>query len=82
MFETGDELQFRKFATISEMQGRGFGSALLNHVFASANEKGLNESGAMPAQKLFVFYERFGMLPFGETWEQHGRLFVKMQIEL
>lgn len=82
LFERGEALQFRKFATIREMQGRGFGSALLNHVFANTKAKGLRRIWCNARTTAIPFYERFGMLAFGDTWQQNGRLFVKMQIEL
>ena len=40
LFIKNDELQFRKFATKKSEQNKGYGTALLNKVFAIAKEKG------------------------------------------
>lgn len=82
LFQKEDALQFRKFATISEMQGRGLGSLLLQHVFAYAKALQIKKIWCNARTTAAGFYERFGMQPFGATWQQHGHLFIKMQIEL
>ena len=33
IFIDGNKVQFRKFATLNEHQGHGFGTILLNHIF-------------------------------------------------
>jgi phosphoribosylformimino-5-aminoimidazole carboxamide ribotide isomerase len=77
-----DGLQFRKFATVTAMQGRGFGSALLQHVFHYAKENKFEKIWCNARTTALPFYARFGMQPFGDSWEQHGRLFVRMKKEL
>ena len=56
------EAQFRKFATLEEVQGKGYGSQLLSHLF--------NRLIKMKVQKIWCnarvdkvpFYQRFGLV--------------------
>ena len=40
LFERGNDIQFRKFATLVEEQGKGYGSQLLGHVMQQAGADG------------------------------------------
>ena len=40
-FISGDEMQFRKLATLPEYQGQGIASQLLNSIFELANQNNL-----------------------------------------
>lgn len=73
-------LQFRKFATVQAVQGRGFGSYLLEYVFDYAKQKGIKRIWCNARTTAVGLYERFGMQPFGDTWEQLGHRFVKIHI--
>lgn len=82
LFEQDGALQFRKFATRNALQGKGYGTRLLQHVFERAKEKGLKKIWCNARTTAIGLYQKFGMEPYGATWEQHGHRFVKMQIEL
>ena len=43
LFITGNEAQFRKFATLKEEQGKGYGSRLLEEVFLKAKNLGVRK---------------------------------------
>jgi GNAT superfamily N-acetyltransferase len=40
VFVSGEQLQFRKFATVAELQGNGFGTRLLEFVLTKARQDG------------------------------------------
>lgn len=82
VFEEGGEVQFRKFATETHMQGRGYGTKLLQHVMEWAiinNKKSIWCNARMSATSL---YQKFGMEPTGDTWEKYGIGFIKMKKQL
>ncbi|RYY53047.1 MAG: N-acetyltransferase [Chitinophagaceae bacterium] len=79
LFQRGQTLQFRKFATDMAEQGKGYGSQLLCHVmdFAAAGQW---ESIWCNARKTAAgFYEKTGMGMTGETWIQYGHEFIRME---
>lgn len=82
LFTKDQNLQFRKFATLTAHQGRGFGKLLLQHVFAQAKEAGITSIWCNARTSAMGLYRQFGMEPFGKTWEQHGHQFVIMQVTL
>lgn len=82
LFTKDHSLQFRKFATLTAHQGKGFGKYLLQHVFAEAKRNGMTAIWCNARTSAMGLYQQFGMVPFGETWEQHGHQFVKMQVSL
>lgn len=82
LFYKNGELQFRKFATVTSLQGKGYGKQLLQHVFDQARKEEIKRIWCNARTTATGLYEKFGMRPFGETWAQHGHQFIKMQIEL
>lgn len=82
LFIRGGDMQFRKFATLPHLQGKGYGSALLAHIFALAKEKGLERVWCNARITATQLYRRFGMLPYGDPWEAQGHRFIKMQVQL
>lgn len=82
VFEEGDEVQFRKFATEMTMQGRGYGTSLLQYVMEWAienNKKSIWCNARISATSL---YQKFGMEPTGDSWEKYGIEFIKMEKKL
>jgi GNAT superfamily N-acetyltransferase len=79
LFIDGDEAQFRKFATHADMQGKGYGTALLQHLVA--------EAGALAVRKLWcnartsktVFYEKAGFQKTDKTFDKDGVGYVVME---
>lgn len=82
LFERGGELQFRKFATLVEEQGKGYGSMLLQQVITQAAERGKRIIWCNARVAAKGFYERFGMHTTGETWWKKDIEFVKMEKQL
>ena len=82
LFERDKTIQFRKFATITNEQGKGYGTKLLQYVmdWAIENEKKTIWCNArLSATRL---YEKFGMEQTGDSWEKYGIEFIKMQKQL
>ena len=82
LFERDGVIQFRKFATITNEQGKGYGTRLLQYVmdWAIKNEKKIIWCNArLSATSL---YEKFGMHQTGNSWEKYGIEFIKMQKQL
>lgn len=82
LFIDGDNVQFRKFATLVSEQGKGFGTELLQHVmnWASANRvKNIWCNARVSATSI---YERMGMKKVGKGWQKYGLDFIKMEKQL
>ena len=79
VLEEGDEVQFRKFATEMAMQGKGYGTKLLQHVIDWAiinDKKSIWCNARIVATEL---YRKFGMQPVGAGWKKYGIEFIKME---
>ncbi|MET0464138.1 MAG: GNAT family N-acetyltransferase [Chitinophagaceae bacterium] len=79
LFERDDALQFRKFATLVEEQGKGYGSNVLQYVVALGVAGGYRSIWCNARVSARGFYERFGMRITGDTWWQKDIEFVKME---
>jgi GNAT superfamily N-acetyltransferase len=74
LFIQGHELQFRKFATRSTYQGKGYGSQLLEYMIQYARAEKMHRIWCNARRSAAGFYSKFG---FRETAEH----FHKKQIE-
>ena len=82
LFERGRAMQFRKFATRADRQGRGYGSVLLRYAIDRAIAKGFSSIWCNARVNAASLYERFGFHQVGEGWQQWGIDFVKMEKQL
>jgi phosphoribosylformimino-5-aminoimidazole carboxamide ribotide isomerase len=82
VFEEGNEVQFRKFATETAVQGRGYGTTLLQYVMDWAMEKGKKSIWCNARLSATGLYQKFGMQPTGESWNKYGIDFIKMEKKL
>ncbi|PIB34115.1 hypothetical protein BFP72_01070 [Reichenbachiella sp. 5M10] len=80
LFVEEGKMQFRKFCTRVDQQGKGYGTTLLRHVF----------DVVLPAHQVAAIwcnartnaaalYERFGMVRTERTYRQYGYDFVIME---
>lgn len=79
-FINGNEMQFRKLATLNNYQGKGIASALLDYIFKVAAQKGLRKIWCNARKEKKEFYEKFGMLDTGKNFTKAGQEFTIMQI--
>ena len=76
LFVNGKELQFRKFATLEEKQGCGYGSKLLNKVLEYAKENDIKRVWCNSRIEKTGFYKKFGFSETKESYVKDGRGFI------
>ncbi len=81
-FIEGQEMQFRKLATLEEHQGKGIASELLKYILKFAKEKDLKKVWCNARTNKKVFYEKFGMKDTFKTFVKAGQEFTIMEIML
>lgn len=79
LFRDGDQFQFRKFATVTDQQGKGYGSFLLQHIVQLATEQHAAAIWCNARVSATAFYARFGFSTGGERWQKNGIDFIKME---
>ncbi len=82
LFEEADVWQFRKFATVPESQGNGFGTLLLQHIIGYARARGAKKLWCNARTNAKPFYGKFGFQPTEKTFTKSGYDFVIMALEL
>ena len=81
LFDQGDRVWFRKFATLVEEQGKGYGSGLLACVMQEACMQGKQRIWCNARVTAIGFYQRVGMYTTGESWWKNDIEFIKMEKE-
>lgn len=66
LYEAGGGLRLRKFATLPEYQGKGFGSAMMHHVINLCAKLEHPRLWLSARESAMPFYEKFGFEPFGD----------------
>lgn len=82
VFEKDNHIQFRKFATRTDLQGKGFGTALLQHVMNWAIQTGKKSIWCNARTSATALYRKFGMQPAGQSWQKWGYEFIIMKKQL
>ena len=72
-------VQFRKLATRTDMQGKGYASAMINWLIDYANDVKLNGLWCNARKEATGFYEKFGFEETDKTFSKDGYDFVVMQ---
>ncbi|WP_264553909.1 GNAT family N-acetyltransferase [Flavobacterium sp. N2038] len=81
-FIDGDEMQFRKLATLEDFQGKGIASELLKHILKLAKEKDLRKVWCNARNNKKSFYEKFGMIDTHKIFTKAGQEFTIMEVLL
>ncbi|WP_342087693.1 GNAT family N-acetyltransferase [Dyadobacter sp. OTU695] len=68
LFAEGDNVRFRKFATLPAFQGKGLGSRLLQHAITYAQTQGYTRMWCDARTDALGFYERFHFKKFSEPF--------------
>ena len=82
VFEEGDEVQIRKFATEMATQGKGYGTQLLHYIMDWAIKNNKKSIWCNARLSAISMYQKFGMQPTGESWKKYGIDFIKMEKQL
>ncbi|TPE43042.1 GNAT family N-acetyltransferase [Pontibacter mangrovi] len=79
LFVEGERAQFRKFATLPQHQGKGYGSKLLQHLIEQARAQGITQLWCNARQEKAAFYKRFGLQETNHTFMKGGKEYVVME---
>lgn len=79
LFKKGKDMQFRKFATLSEYQGKGYGAELLEYLLDLSRTEGSTRVWCNARKNASGFYSKFGFLETDQTYRSNDRDFVIME---
>ncbi|MDF2547543.1 MAG: family acetyltransferase [Anaerosolibacter sp.] len=79
LFLKDDVAQFRKFATLQEEQGKGYGSTLLEYALKEASLLGAKSIWCNARKNKTYFYSRFGLVEKGGVLEKGGQQYIIME---
>ncbi|WP_328588923.1 GNAT family N-acetyltransferase [Niallia nealsonii] len=82
LFIKEDTAQFRKFATLQEEQGKGYGSMLLTYVMDYAKKQGVKKICCNARGNKVAFYQKFDLEASDGTFAKGGRIYVIMRKDL
>lgn len=78
-FVISNEAQFRKFATLNEFQGKGYGTTLLTYLIAQLECQNVKRIWCNARIDKKNFYERFGLTTTQNTFSKGGIEYVIME---
>lgn len=79
LFRIGDSMQFRKFATRSEYQHKGYGSEILSYLLDYSKSEGCERIWCNARKRASEFYRKFGFSETGEKSTANGHDYVIME---
>jgi len=79
LFIDGDQAQFRKFATLEHVQGKGYGSALLQHLVNEAHNYNIRTLWCNARASKTGFYKKAGFHTTDKTFVKDGMPYVVME---
>lgn len=79
LIEADQEAQFRKFATLPDEQGKGYGSQLLSYLMNELETHAINRIWCNARVNATTLYERFGMRKTDQTFIKLGYEYVVME---
>lgn len=79
LFITNNEAQFRKFATLNEFQGLGYGTKLLHSIIDLLKEEGIKKLWCNARVEKTKFYEKFNLRATDKVYQKGGIEFVIME---
>ncbi|WEK19879.1 MAG: GNAT family N-acetyltransferase [Candidatus Pedobacter colombiensis] len=82
LFNIDNIYQFRKFATKTTEQNKGYGTILLNHIISYVKEMGGQKIWCNARVSALEFYNKFGLIQTGEPYTRNGIEFVTMELQL
>ncbi|NSL90418.1 1-(5-phosphoribosyl)-5-[(5-phosphoribosylamino)methylideneamino]imidazole-4-carboxamide isomerase [Chitinophaga sp. Mgbs1] len=82
LFLGREEAQFRKLATATAAQGKGFGKAVLAHLSDICRKENVKLLWCNARETAVSFYERLGYRIKGDYFKKDGINFVRMELPL
>ena len=82
VFIDGKTARLRKFATLEMYQGKGIGSAVLQHVMLFLKQNLVELFWCDARENAMSLYEKFGMAPQGERFFKGDIPYRKMSVTL
>lgn len=79
LFEQDTAVQFRKFATVSEFQGKGFGSKLLAYIIGIVKKENHKMIWCNARLDKVGFYHQFGLKETKKHFTKGGITYVVME---
>lgn len=80
VFLVGKVAQFRKFATLKEEQGKGYGSRLLSFVIEELISSNIEKVWCNARSNKAKYYERFGLRRTNQSFSRGGIDYVIMEV--
>ncbi|HHU20417.1 MAG TPA: GNAT family N-acetyltransferase [Bacilli bacterium] len=82
LFINNEEAQFRKFATITTEQNKGYGSTLLRHTLIQAKLAGVQRIWCNARTNKSAFYQKFGLQATDQSFSKGGKEYLIMEKQL
>ncbi len=79
LFFKNKEMQFRKFATLIDYQGHGYGTILLNYAFQLSENQKITRIWCNARSNKSAFYKKMGMTETDARYSKGGMDFVIME---
>ncbi|WP_317191776.1 GNAT family N-acetyltransferase [Fulvivirga marina] len=79
LFLKDNQLQFRKFATLVDKQGMGYGSKLLRYVMNEYLSSEIHSIWCNAREEKCLFYERFGLKQTKQKFSKAGINYIIMK---
>lgn len=79
LFLDGRNVQFRKLATRSDMQNKGYASALMQWLIDYANDMKFDQLWCNARADAAAFYKKFGYKETEERFEKNGYQYIVMR---
>jgi predicted GNAT family N-acyltransferase len=82
LFINNEKAQFRKFATLEQYQGKGYGSKLLKHAINEAKIQGAKTICCNARRNKTSFYKKFGLIETTKIFKKGGTDYIVMEKQL
>lgn len=79
LFIEKETAQFRKFATLPQEQGKGYGSMLLAYIMEYAKNQGAKKICCNARKNKVPFYQKFGLEETDAVFKKSGKTYVMME---
>jgi predicted GNAT family N-acyltransferase len=82
LFAEGQTAQFRKFATETSYQGKGYGGLLMEHILEESRAQNMQSIWCNARVSAIGFYEKYGLKTVGESYMNGDIAYIKMARDL